>query len=72
MKTWKIPVVWSCWSMMEIEADSLEEALKKAAADEAPLPDPSESYYLEDSFEIDHGDDVEYIREVWNAGQEDE
>lgn len=48
MKTYKIPVSWSVMATMEIEADSLAEAIEKA--DDASLPtDPD---YMEGSFEI--------------------
>jgi uncharacterized protein YqgV (UPF0045/DUF77 family) len=48
MKTYKIPVSWSVMATMEIEADSLAEAIEKA--DEASLPTDPE--YMDGSFEI--------------------
>lgn len=49
-KTYRIPVVWQSWGVMEIEAESLEEAKAKAIDSETPLP---ESNYVDDSIEID-------------------
>lgn len=48
-RTYKIPVTWQSWGNMSIEADSLEDAKKKALGD-APLP---EANYVDDSIEID-------------------
>lgn len=39
MKTYKIACDWSVYGVMEIEAESLEKALKKAEEDDSiPLP----------------------------------
>ena len=49
MKTYKIPVSWTVWADMEIEAPDLASAI--ALADEASLPtDPN---YCEGSFTVD-------------------
>lgn len=48
MKTYKIPVIWSCYGFVNIQAENLEEAIE--LAEEAPLPDGD---YIDDSFEID-------------------
>jgi len=53
-KVYKIPCVWQMWGMMEVEADSLEEA-KRIAIEDAPLPTDGE--YLEGSFELDEESD---------------
>ena len=50
MKTYKIPVVWTMMAYVEVEAESLDEAINEVM--NAPLPDNGE--YLEDSFEVDH------------------
>lgn len=52
MKTYKIPVVWQMYGYVEVEAESLDEAIQKAQ--DAPLPDGS---YVEGSFEVD-GDGI--------------
>ena len=45
---YKIPCVWQSFGLVEVDADNLDEAIKKA--ENAPLP---ESEYIEDSFEVD-------------------
>jgi len=58
MKTYKIPVTWSVIATMEIDAESLEDAILKAW--DASLPtDPD---YLDGSFEVDHAC-IEYLNE---------
>ena len=48
MKTYKIPVFWSVYADMQIEAKTLRDAIKKA--NELELP---QGTYLEDSFAVD-------------------
>lgn len=50
-KTWKIPVVWQSWGVMEIEAASFEEAVEKALGDE---PLPTDYTYVDDSCQVDN------------------
>lgn len=45
----KLPVQWMMTADMEIEADTLSEAIAKAG--DAPLPDGE---YLDSSFEVNH------------------
>ena len=49
MKTYKIPCSWVMSGTIEVEADTLGEAIVKA--EHAPLP--TESEYIEASFAID-------------------
>ena len=49
MKTYKIPCSWVMSGTIEVEADTVGEAILKA--EHAPLP--TESEYLEGSFVID-------------------
>lgn len=49
-KTYKIPVTWEVYGVMEIEASSLEEAIRKAEEDDASLP--TDSSYVEGSLEV--------------------
>jgi len=49
MNTYKVPVVWQMYGYVEVEADSLAEAIHEA--EDAPLPDNGE--YIEGSFEVD-------------------
>lgn len=66
MAKFKIPVEWSVYGVVEIEADSIEEAVDKfdETIDDIPLPDQSE--YIDDSFRRETGssDDIEYYKEM--------
>lgn len=48
-KMYKIPVVWQSWGLCEVEAFSLEEAIKKAQ--DGPLP--KDGAYIDESIEVD-------------------
>ncbi len=50
MATFKLNVSWSVGGVMEVEADTYEEAVEIAINDE-PLPTQSE--YISDSFRVD-------------------
>lgn len=49
MKNYKIPVVWQSWGIVEVKANSLEEAMDKARAGSLPR----NGAYIDDSFEVD-------------------
>lgn len=51
MKTYKIPVSWIVSSTVEVDANSLEDALK--LAEEADLPPQSGWEYVDASWEVD-------------------
>jgi hypothetical protein len=59
MKTYKVPVTWRERGYLIIKAEDIPEAI--ANAHDADLP--SDSEYLEGSFEIDY-DDIRCIRET--------
>lgn len=65
-KVWQVPVTWQMQGVLEIEADSLEEACDKAY--NSGLPD--DGNYIDASFEVDD-EDLEYVRRYYNDGQED-
>ena len=69
-KTWKIPVTWSVCSTVEVEADTLEEAMKIAEDKEGEIPCPVFPDYVDGSWELSHTD-AEFIRNFYNDGQED-
>lgn len=71
IKTWKIPVCWSMMATIEIEADTLEEAIEIAKDDEGNIPIPYNGDYLDGSWEVD-SEDVDYLRACFNNNQEDE
>ena len=50
-KYYEIPCSWEVYGTMEIEADSLEEAIELAERDDSPMPDDSD--YVDGSFQID-------------------
>ena len=50
-KYYEIPCTWEVYGTIEIEADSLEEAIELAERDDSPMPD--ESDYVDGSFQID-------------------
>ena len=49
MKTYRVPVVWQMYGYVEVEADSVAEAIHEAKG--APLPE--DGSYIEGSFEVD-------------------
>lgn len=68
MAKFKIPVEWSVYGVVEIEANSIEEAVNKfdETIDDIPLPDQSE--YIDDSFKRNTSnnlnDDIEYYKKM--------
>lgn len=52
MKNWKIAVWWMESGVVNIEAKTLEEAIKLAADENDPLP-LWESEYIDESFRVD-------------------
>lgn len=53
MKTFKIPVSWEVYGTVEIEANSVEEALQIAIDTQDDLPLPTDGDYIDGSFKID-------------------
>ena len=49
MKTYRVPVVWQMYGYVEVQADSVAEAIHEAKG--APLPE--DGSYIEGSFEVD-------------------
>lgn len=47
----KLPCTWEMYGVIEVEADSLEEAVSIAEDDDTPLP--AESTYVDASFNVD-------------------
>ena len=61
MKTYKIGVVWQMYGYVEVEANSLEEAVKEVEDGGGDIPLPSVADYVEGSFEVDHDGLVEEV-----------
>lgn len=70
MKNWKIPVSWEMCGTVEIEADTLEEAMAKAKHD-ASIPLPKESFYVDGSFDLSICEE-ETVRKYYNKNQKDD
>jgi len=50
-KYYEIPCTWEVYGTLEIEADSLEEAIELAERDDSPMPDDSD--YVDGSFQVE-------------------
>ena len=57
MQKYKIPCVWEVYGYIEIEAETLQDAIELAEQDDRPLP--KESSYIEGSFWVDY-DGIDY------------
>ena len=62
MKTYKVPVVYTMYGYVEIEAESPEEAVKEVEDGGGDMPLPSVSDYVEGSFEVDPDGLVEEVK----------
>lgn len=62
MKYYKVPVTWEMYGVVEIEADSAEEAIEIARDDQGILPLP-EGYYVDDSWRLSH-DDMDELKAI--------
>ena len=60
---------WMMSGVLEIDANTLEEACDMAYEPEIGLPE--DGYYIEESFEVDDFD-LESVRHWYNNDQEDE
>lgn len=72
MKTWKIPVSYRMVATINVEANSLDEAIEIAKDREGVIPIPDNGEYLDSSWTVDYLDDKEYIRFWFNKDQKDE
>lgn len=54
INTYKIPVVYQSWGLVDVEAQSLDEAIEYAEDNLNDLPLPDDPQYVEDSYEIDY------------------
>lgn len=50
MRIYHIPCAWQVYGRADVEANSLDEAIRIAEGDDFPLP---EGDYLDDSFKVD-------------------
>ena len=66
MKKFKIPVEWKMFGEVEVEAETLEQAIKFTEEDDT-IPLPDESSYCEGSWKVD--DDINLIKYLNNEGE---
>lgn len=67
MKVWKIPVTYQVSAIVEIEAETLEEAMEIAAYNDETIPLPNDSEYVEGSWELSYDfSDIDIVRKFWN------
>lgn len=59
-KYWKIPVTWEMYGVVGVKTKNKEEALLKFKEDIDKFELPSESYYVDDSFD-QSGSDSEVL-----------
>lgn len=71
MKQWKIPVAWTMIGTVEVEADTLAEAIEIARDKRGKIPIPDNGEFLSGSWEVDCEDEG-YVREWYNDDQPDE
>lgn len=74
MKKFSIPVTWEVWEKIEVEAETIEDAIKYVKENIDIIPLGTEPEYIDGSYKIDDGDNgeatieetVEYLKEYWN------
>lgn len=71
MKTWKIPVAWTMMGTVNVDANTLDEAIEIAKNDAGVIPIPDNGTFLDGSWEVDCSDSA-YIREWYNDNEQDE
>ena len=71
MKTWTIPVTWEMFGMVQVEANTLEEAMQIARDEAGEIPLPAEAHYVDGSWQLS-SEDREEIRCCYNSNQADE
>lgn len=77
-KKFSIPVTWEVWDRVEVEAESIEEAIKYVKKNIDLIPLGTEPEYIDGSYKIDDGDNGEatleetvgYLKKYWNLSGE--
>ena len=70
MKTWRIPVTWEVCGTVNVEADTLEEAIEIARDDDGNIPLP-DGDYVDGSWRLSE-EDEDFVREYYNDNEKDE
>lgn len=55
MKKYYVPVMWEVWDKVEVQADSLEEAVKYVKQHEDTIPLGTTPNYIDGSYHVDDG-----------------
>lgn len=79
-KTFSIPVTWEVWDRVEVEAETLEEAIRYVKENIDIIPLGTEPEYIDGSYKIYDGengeatieDTIDYLKAYWNLDDEDE
>lgn len=71
MKTWKIPVCWTMMGTVEVDANTLDEAIEIAKDDVGIIPIPDDGTFMDGTWEVDCTD-ISYLREWYNGNQMDD
>ena len=74
MKKFSIPVTWEVWDKIEVEAETIEEAIQYVKDNLDTIPLGSEPEYVDGSYKIEDGNNgesdieetVRYLKEYWN------
>jgi hypothetical protein len=69
-KEWRIPVSWQVYGIVKVEADTLSEAIVIARDDEGIIPLPTESHYVDGSWQLSSSD-IDEVRSCYNANRQD-
>lgn len=70
MKNWRIPVVYQMAGVVEVEANTLAEAIRIAEDPNEEIPLPDDGEYLDGSWEVATYD-MYCLRRYYNGNQED-
>lgn len=52
MKKFKVPVTWEVYATIEVEAETLEEAMKIAEDEDGEIPLPTQTEYVDGSWRV--------------------
>lgn len=52
MKKFKVPVTWEVYATIEVEAETLEEAMKIAKDEDGEIPLPTQTEYVDGSWRV--------------------
>ena len=74
MKKFSIPVTWEVWDKIEVEAETIEEAIQYVKDNLDTIPLGTDPEYIDGSYRIDDGDNgeatiedtVHYLKDYWN------